>query len=64
MKKEYIITENTERYGFCLLFTLGKRTEEEANKALEKARLENPNKELRLEEVEEKDAWWNQGWLD
>ncbi len=64
MKREYMITENTERYAYCLLFTLGKRTEEEANKALEKARLENPNKELRLEEVEEKDAWWNQGWLD
>lgn len=63
-KKHFIITEETKDYGWCLYMTLGIRTEESARLALESAKKTTPNKTLRLEEVEEKDCWWTQGWLD
>lgn len=69
--KEYIIVGDTEKFGTCLV-TLGGRTEESV-KARLKTMLECPTdvdlklikgfKNLRIEEVEEKDQWWNDRFL-
>lgn len=58
-RKEYIITENTKEYGWCLFRLVAGKTEQEARKALVKAKMEYPHKELRYEEIEQKNAWWN-----
>ena len=58
-RKEYIITENTENYGWCLFRLVAGNTEKEARKALVKAKQDYPHKELRLEQVQKEDCWWN-----
>jgi hypothetical protein len=59
---EYIVQEFTEKYGWCL-FRLAGAKKEHAEQVLKKAQLENPDKQLRLEEVESKDCWWNDPFL-
>ncbi len=60
---EFIITKNTEKYGWCL-FRLAGHDKQRAEKILERLKAENPNKELRIEEAQDKDCWWRQGNLD
>ena len=59
---EYIITEKTEKHGWCLCKVCGK-DEEWALQVLMKEQKAHPKKELRIEAVEEKDAWWNDPFL-
>ena len=56
---EYIITENTKEYGWCLFRLVAGKTEQEARKALVKAKMEYPQKELKIEEIAKEDCWWN-----
>ena len=62
-KKEYIIVENTTHNGWCLHCLAG-YIEENAIKRLQERQQQYPNKELKIETVEPKEAWWNQGYLD
>lgn len=55
---EYIITEKTEKYGWCLFRVCGKK-KETAEKALPLLQAEYPDKELQIDTVEDKDCWWN-----
>lgn len=55
---EYIITEKTEKYGWCLFKVCGKDAEW-ALQVLMREQAKHPEKELRIEAVEEKDCWWN-----
>lgn len=59
---EYIITENTKDYGWCLFKVCGKDYEW-AVQVLIREQAAHPNKHLRIEEVEEKDCWWNDPFL-
>ena len=59
---EYIITELTRAYGWCLWKVCGK-DEEWALQVLMREQAAHPEKELRIESVEEKDAWWNDPFL-
>lgn len=59
---EYIITEKTKTYGWCLHCVCGK-DEEWALQVLMKERAAHPEKELRVEAVNEKDCWWNDPFL-
>lgn len=59
---EYIITENTKDYGWCLFKVCGK-DEEWALQVLVQEQKKHPEKELRVEAVEEKDCWWNDSFL-
>jgi hypothetical protein len=59
---EYIITEKTEKYGWCLWKVTGK-DEEWALQVLMREQKAHPNKELRIEPVEDKDCWWNDPFL-
>ena len=59
---EYIITEHTERFGWCL-FVLAGTTRERAEKRLAEVQRDFPNKQFRIEEVESKDCWWNDPFL-
>ena len=58
-KREYIITENTKEYGWCLFRLVAGNTEQDARKALVKAKMEYPHKELKIEEIAKEDCWWN-----
>ena len=53
----YIIEENTARYGWCLL-KVCYGDKDFAEKCLARERAEHPDKELRVGVVEDKDAWW------
>lgn len=55
---EYIITEKTEKHGWCLHCLCGKNAGS-ALKSLEREQAAHPDKELRVEAVEDKDCWWN-----
>ena len=59
---EYVITEKTDKYGWCLFRACG-FNKEAAEKALVRLQAENPDKELRLDTVDEKDCWWNDPFL-
>ena len=59
---EYIITENTDKYGWCLWKVCGK-DEAWAQQVLEKEQKAHPEKELRIDTVDDKDAWWNDTFL-
>ena len=63
MKKEYIIVEWTEKYGWCL-FHLGGYDLQECEKLLQKLQEKHPNKQLKIEETISEENWWNQGGLD
>lgn len=64
---EYIIVGDTEKYTGCLIYTCG-GSKERAEKALERI-LNNPteydlhcikgHKNLRIEEIPERECWWN-----
>lgn len=68
---EYIIVGDTERYKDCLVYTCGKNRAN-AEKVLDRL-LHNPAKyeshivethtNFRIEEVVEKDQWWNDPFL-
>ena len=60
--QEYIITEKTKNYGWCLWKVCGDDCEW-AQKVLEKEQAEHPEKELRIEAVAKKDCWWNDPFL-
>ena len=55
---EYIITENTKKYGWCLWKVCGKDAEW-AQQVLLREQVAHPEKELRIETVASEDAWWN-----
>ena len=55
---EYIITEKHDRYGWCLYKLCGK-DREWAEKLLAKEQAAALDKELRIDEVDDKDCWWN-----
>ena len=55
---EYIITEKTEKYGWCLWKVCG-TDKATAERALDREQAEHPEKELRIDTVQSKDAWWN-----
>jgi len=59
---EYIITEKTKNYGWCLWKVCGKDYEW-ALQVLIIEQKAHPEKELRIEAVDEKDAWWNDTFL-
>ena len=59
---EYIITEKTDKYGWCLWKVCGKDYEW-ALQVLIREQAAHPEKELHIEAVEEKDAWWNDPFL-
>lgn len=59
---EYIITEKSEKWGWCLHCLAGKDLDW-ALKILAKEREKHPEKILRVEEVESKDCWWNDPFL-
>lgn len=59
---EYVITEKTDQYGWCLFRTCGKN-KETAERALPKLQAQFPDKELRIETVEDKHCWWNDPFL-
>ena len=59
---EYIIQEYDSKYGWCL-FTVCKGDREFAEKTLVRLQKENPTKQLRIEEVNSKDCWWNDPFL-
>lgn len=59
---EYIITEKTERHGWCLWKVTGK-DEEWALQVLMQEQKAHPEKELRIEQVEDKHCWWNDPFL-
>ena len=61
-KVEYIITENTDKYGWCLWKVCGK-DEEWALQVLMQEQKAHPEKELRIEVVDEDAAWWNDDFL-
>ena len=53
----YILEEFTEKYGWCLWkVCYGDATF--ADKCLVAERILHPDKELRVNVVEDKDAWW------
>jgi hypothetical protein len=55
---EYIITEKTEEYGWCLWRVCG-NDRCAAERALDREQAEHPEKELRIETVAKEDCWWN-----
>lgn len=59
---EYVITEKTERYGWCLHKVCGKDYEW-ALQVLVREQAAFPNREFRVEAVDEKDCWWNDAFL-
>lgn len=59
---EYIITEHTEQFGWCL-FRVCRGDKAFAEKCLAELQLEYPDKQLRIEEVNSKDCWWNDPFL-
>lgn len=59
---EYIITEKHKVYGWCLFKVCGKDYEW-AVQVLVREQNAHPDKELRIEAVEEKDCWWNDPFL-
>lgn len=59
---EYIIQEFSEKYGWCL-FSVCKGDSDFANKCLEEARKQFPDKQLRVATVKSEDCWWNDPFL-
>jgi hypothetical protein len=59
---EYIITERTTEYGWCLWKVCGKDYEW-ALQVLMNEQKRLPYKEFRIEAVDEKDCWWNDPFL-
>lgn len=59
---EYIITEYTVEYGWCLWKVCG-NDYEWALQVLNNERQRLPYKKFRIEEVAEKDCWWNDPFL-
>ena len=59
---EYIIIENTEKYGWCLWRVCGKDYEW-AQQVLRKEQEAHPDKEFRIETVNEDCCWWNDDFL-
>lgn len=56
---EYILTEKNDKYGWCLWKVIVTKSLEGANRALADEQAKYPEKELRVETVEDEDAWWN-----
>ena len=59
---EYIITEKTEKHGWCLWKVCG-TNENWANTVLKQEQEAHPEKEFRVEAVKSKDCWWNDPFL-
>jgi hypothetical protein len=59
---EYIITEKTDKYGWCLWMVCGKDAEW-ALQVLMQEQAKHPEKELRVEAIPSEDAWWNDPFL-
>ena len=55
---EYIITENTKEYGWCL-FRLAGYDKTKAEQQLTELTKQYPHKELKIEEIAKEDCWWN-----
>lgn len=62
--KNYVVTKWYDKWNdTCLEYTCGaNRARAEEVKA--RCEQEDPEGKYFIEEVEEKDQWWNQGWLD
>ena len=68
---EYTIIGDTEKYGPCLIYTCGKnrKTAEQVlnrmqtNPNVEDIRVMETHSNIRIDEVEEKDQWWNDPFL-
>ena len=68
---EYTIIGDTKKYGPCLIYACGKKRET-AERVLDRM-LNNPNAadiivmeghtNIRINEIEEKQAWWNDPFL-
>lgn len=68
---EYTIIGDTKKYGPCLIYVCGKKRET-AERVLDRM-LNNPTEQdkaelkvhtnIRINEVEEKKAWWNNSFL-
>lgn len=64
---EYVITGDTEKYKDCLIYVIGEsfdRAKEILNRMLNNPtendkRVMNGAFNLRIEEVDKKDCWWN-----
>lgn len=64
MNNNYIITKYYEEHkDYCLVFTCG-ADRATAEVKLTQCQKNEPDAKFRIEEVEAKDCWWNQGWLD
>ena len=59
---EYVITEKTDRYRWCLCRVCG-TDKATAEASLAKLREKYPHKEFRIETVDGKDCWWNDQFL-
>lgn len=59
---EYIITVKDDKYGWCLHLLCG-TDEKRALQLLIQECERHPDKEFRVEAVEEKDCWWNDPFL-
>lgn len=53
----YVVEEYTEKYGWCL-YQVCHGDKDLAEKCLARCRAKHPNKEFRVDVVEDKDAWW------
>ena len=54
---EFVITEKTENYGWCL-FCLASSDKEKSEKYLKELQQKYPDKELRVESVPKGKCWW------
>lgn len=61
--KQYIVVEYTEKYGWCLVCVCGANIEL-AKKALKEKQAMYPNKQFKINEIEEDQAWWLHDRLD
>ena len=60
--QEYIITEKTKKYGWCLWMVCGTDIEH-AKQVLAHEQSKHTDKEFRIEAVESEGAWWNDPFL-
>lgn len=53
----YVVEEYTEKYGWCL-YQVCHGDKDFAYECLARCRAKHPDKEFRVDVVEDKDAWW------
>ena len=66
---QYIVKGDSEKFDDCLVFVIGHSTKEYAQSVLDRI-INNPTendkriikgmKNLRIEEVDDQDCWWNE----